>query len=785
MNPESWLKQLCYIANRNLSQKEWREYMGERPHEKTCPDLPQDTLGALQHIEQGEKLARDGKIDAAEKEFKEAQKLDARYMTVEPQTKAKQIFAPVLVEQGQELAREGKIDAAVMKFKEAQKLDARYMTVEPQTKAKQIFAPVLVEQGQELAREGKIDAAVIKFKEAQKLDARYMTVEPQTKAKQIFAPVLVVEQGQELAKKGEIEKAIAKFKEAQVLDSNLTFDPETKAKQIFAPVLIEQGQELAEKGKFTTAIAKYQEAQQMDSNLEIKPIWASAILKQGQELAKKRKITAAIAKYQEAQQMDSNLKISAWDWNQLCWYGRLSGHAAKVMEYCEKAVELAPKNWKMRSSRALAKTVTGNIQGAIKDFQFAIEKSDDNKWKQEMQGLLDALRRGENPLLATVLVSQGETLAREGKITAAIDKYQKAQQMDSNLKISAENWNQLCWHGRLSGHAAKVMEYCEKAVELAPKNWRMRSNRALAKTVTGNIQGAIKDFQFAIEKSDDNKWKQEMQGLLDALRRGENPLLATVLVDQGTTLVGKGKIIAAIGKYQEAQQMDSNLKISAENWNNLCWNGRLFGHAAKVMEYCEKAVELAPKNWKMRSSRALAKTVTGNIQGAIEDFQFAIEKSDDNKWKQEMQGLLDALRKGENPLLASVLVNQGKILAGKGKIIAAIDKYQEAQQMDPNLKISAEGWNWLCYGGSLYGHAAKVMNSCEKAVALAPENWGIRDSRALARALTGNIQGAIEDLQFVIEKSDDEEYKSKRQGWLDSLQKGENPFTEEVLKKLR
>jgi tetratricopeptide (TPR) repeat protein len=117
VNPKSWLKQLCYIANRNLSQKEWREYMGEqRPHEKTCPDLPQDTLGALQHIKQGKKLAKAGKIEAAVKEFKEAQKLDARYMTVEPQTKAEVLG---LLNKGDQLAREGNVDAAVIKFKKA------------------------------------------------------------------------------------------------------------------------------------------------------------------------------------------------------------------------------------------------------------------------------------------------------------------------------------------------------------------------------------------------------------------------------------------------------------------------------------------------------------------------------------------------------------------------------------------------------------------------------------------------------------------------------------------
>ncbi len=105
--------------------------------------------------------------------------------------------------------------------------------------------------------------------------------------------------------------------------------------------------------------------------------------------------------------------------------------------------------------------------------------------------------------------------------------------------------------------------------------------------------------------------------------------------------------------------------------------------------------------------------------------------------------------------------------------------------MDFNVKISALDWDTLCWDTSLYGHATKVMEYCEKAVELAPENWNIRYSRGLARALTNNIQGAIEDFQFVVENSTDKEYVKQTQGWLDALQKGENPFTEEVLEGMR
>jgi len=269
VNPESWKQQICAIANRNLSHKEWQKYIGNnRPHEKTCPDLPTDTLGAIE-----------------------------------------------LFRKGSELAKEGKIEQAVSQFEKAREWDSNIVLFDLETKAKQLFALALIEQGEELAKEGNI------------------------------------------------EEAVAKFKKAQALDSNLTFDPETKAKQFFAPVLVEQGWNLAREGK----------------------------------------ITEATAKYQEAQQMDSNLRTSADNWETLCWYGSLFGHAVKVMEYCEKAVELAPEDGSIRNRRALARALTGNIQGAIEDFQFAIEKSDGKEYKSKAQGWIEVLKKGENSFTEEVL----------------------------------------------------------------------------------------------------------------------------------------------------------------------------------------------------------------------------------------------------------------------------------------------------------------------------------------------------------------------------------------------
>jgi len=39
--------------------------MGNRPHEKNCPNLPKDTLGAIELAAQAPKLLKDGKTTEA------------------------------------------------------------------------------------------------------------------------------------------------------------------------------------------------------------------------------------------------------------------------------------------------------------------------------------------------------------------------------------------------------------------------------------------------------------------------------------------------------------------------------------------------------------------------------------------------------------------------------------------------------------------------------------------------------------------------------------------------
>ncbi|MEH1998659.1 MAG: hypothetical protein V7L00_07890 [Nostoc sp.] len=134
---------------------------------------------------------------------------------------------------------------------------------------------------------------------------------------------------------------------------------------------------------------------------------------------------------------------------------------------------------------------------------------------------------------------------------------------------------------------------------------------------------------------------------------------------------------------------------------------------------------------------------------------------------------------------AERLIGEGERIVKGGKVKEALADYADAQKLDPNVEISADSWNTLCRQGSLGGYAKDVLFACDKAVALAPDDRNNRDSRGLARALTGNTQGAIIDFEAYIAQTDDQDIKAQRQRWVKDLRAGKNPFTDAELEKLR
>ncbi|MBN3897857.1 MAG: ribosome assembly protein 4, partial [Nostoc sp. NOS(2021)] len=129
-------------------------------------------------------------------------------------------------------------------------------------------------------------------------------------------------------------------------------------------------------------------------------------------------------------------------------------------------------------------------------------------------------------------------------------------------------------------------------------------------------------------------------------------------------------------------------------------------------------------------------------------------------------------------------VDEGNSRLQEKKFKEALAAYTAALKFDPKAEILTSSWNTLCRNGSLQKQAADVLPACEQAVALVPDGKN-RDSRGLARALTGDTQGAIEDFEAYIAQTEDKDSKAQRQRWVKDLRAGKNPFTDAEIKKLR
>ena len=185
---------------------------------------------------------------------------------------------------------------------------------------------------------------------------------------------------------------------------------ETEARPFVVAALMEQARTLAQEGNLDTAVAKFEQALALDPSLEIAPT-LQAQLEWGRGLAERGAYTEAITAFAAVQTITLTFAIttalSASDWNGICWEGSLTGAAGAVLPACERGVALAPEVGMIRDSRGLARALTGDAQGAIEDFEFAVQwakqGNEGEVFIQSRQAWLTALKAGKNPFDATTL----------------------------------------------------------------------------------------------------------------------------------------------------------------------------------------------------------------------------------------------------------------------------------------------------------------------------------------------------------------------------------------------
>jgi len=125
-------------------------------------------------------------------------------------------------------------------------------------------------------------------------------------------------------------------------------------------------------------------------------------------------------------------------------------------------------------------------------------------------------------------------------------------------------------------------------------------------------------------------------------------------------------------------------------------------------------------------------------------------------------------------------------LARQGQIVEALAAVSRGTALDSTLGLWPWVWQVVCWNGAMKGQAAAVLTVCDHAVARTladdPNYDATHLFRAVARAATGNLEGAATDLEATGASSED---NSSMGRWIAALRAGRNPFSPVVLERLR
>lgn len=122
---------------------------------------------------------------------------------------------------------------------------------------------------------------------------------------------------------------------------------------------------------------------------------------------------------------------------------------------------------------------------------------------------------------------------------------------------------------------------------------------------------------------------------------------------------------------------------------------------------------------------------------------------------------------------------------GDWRISDALDRLDRARR-DPRVRVESRALYDICWRGALLNLAKAVLPVCDEAVAMDGTNAMYRDGRGLARVLTGDLPGAIDDFEVYMAAAVEGGLDvSRHQGWMAELRRGRNPIDETVLAQLR
>ncbi|MFO7680560.1 MAG: tetratricopeptide repeat protein [Chloroflexota bacterium] len=445
---------------------------------------------------------------------------------------------------------------------------------------------------------------------------------------------------------------------------------------------------------------------------------------------------------------------------------RHSGELDNAMADYNRAIELDPEIPRYFYNRAIAYKQMGELELALADYDQAI--------------LLD-------PEFAYAYHNRANIYWSLGNYPQALTDFDKALELDPTDKLGLRNrgWlhldmgdleaaqadfteiTNLCGSISFSVNAGPTQSiatdgYCSPAyLELAAIECELDDAEACLEDVKTGVSmdpaGAVEYFDSWIEFEPGSGFLYFARGLaeetLNDLDAAQADYTQAILLNRSDTLAHEYYFRRGF-----LQVMQGALEAAIADW--------------------QQTITLEPASGGAYLNLGLAYRELGAFETAVTTLQSALSQDIPQEYRPDLADLLTEL--------AEELARSSENRSQAAKAVAAL---QAVLTEIPESDIPASRLNNICWYASLWGLAEDALFACELAVDMEPENGSRRDSRGLARALTGDFEGAIEDFQYFITWGPDNQRTTEeialRKAWIEALETGANPFTEALLADLR
>ena len=525
-----------------------------------------------------------------------------------------------------------------------------------------------------------------------------------------------------------------------------------------------------------------------------------AQMQQGKNYADEEKWEEAVNAFLEAIAIDPDNERVAKAYANLSLVYQNLGELEQALVNSNQAITLEPDNAEYYANRGNLWRDSGELDKALGDYNQAIE--------------LD-------PEVPGYFYNRAIAYKQMGELELALADYDQAILLDPEYAYAYHNRANIYWD---MGNYDQALADFDQGLALDPTDKLGFMNRGILHMSLGNLESAQADFTEVINLCGSISFSVnegpvqnvtydeyctyaylnlsltdydlgDYKACLEDLKMGVygDPDLAMEIIDywiefdptsgffffaHGLAAENLDDLAAAEADYTQAIELSGSDPMVQEYYFRRGTIYAMQDNLEAAIADWQQTITLEPASGGAYLNLGLAYRELGEVETAVTTLQSALSQDFPQEYRLDLVDLLTEL--AEELAYSSENRNQA------AKAVAAL---QAVLTEIPESDIPASRLNNICWYASLWGLAEDALFACELAVDMEPENGSRRDSRGLARALTGDFEGAIEDFQYFITWGPDNQRTAEeialREEWIEALETGANPFTEALLADLR